>query len=162
MPDNLEVEPASLHRVGRALNQGAADGREEFGKRHAQLTAVAAGLFDRSRSALGGPARLAGVSVNGDLAFTPTAQGARIDGSRTDFPWFEAYQSFPDGRQAVLSQDAPEGIGRGSSLGPTLNLLGHHDLGDGADSLKGGKWANPDPIVPQPIDMFPSPGHGPQ
>lgn len=110
----------------------------------------------------GGPTRYLGWSVNGDLAFTPTPQGARIDGNRTDFPWFEAYQSFPDGREVVLSQDNPDGFGTGSGLGPTLNLLGHHDLGAGEDSLKGGKWANPGPIEPPPIDMFPSPGHGPQ
>lgn len=52
MPDDLHVEPASLRHVGRQLNQGAEEGREAFTKQHGQLTAAAAGLFDRSRSAL--------------------------------------------------------------------------------------------------------------
>ncbi|MEH3155416.1 MAG: type VII secretion target [Gordonia paraffinivorans] len=50
--DDLHVEPASLRHVGRQLNQGAEEGREAFSKQHSQLTAAAAGLFDRSRSAL--------------------------------------------------------------------------------------------------------------
>lgn len=52
MSEGLHVEPASLRHVGRQLNQGAEEGREAFTKQHGQLTAAAAGLFDRSRSAL--------------------------------------------------------------------------------------------------------------
>lgn len=52
MSDELHVEPASLRHVGRQLNQGAEEGRESFAKQHGQLTAAAAGLFDKWRSAL--------------------------------------------------------------------------------------------------------------
>ncbi|MGU3292499.1 hypothetical protein [Williamsia sp. M5A3_1d] len=95
----------------------------------------------------GGPSRSAGWSVNGDMTFTPTAQGAQIGGTRTDFPWFEAYQSFPDGREATLSLDNPQGFGTGSSYGPLINLQGHHDIGAGGAALSDPKWI-PDIVTP--------------
>lgn len=52
MPDELRVEPGDLRHVGRRLNHGAQEARESFATQHRQLTAAAAGLFDRSRSAL--------------------------------------------------------------------------------------------------------------
>ncbi|MGU3292498.1 type VII secretion target [Williamsia sp. M5A3_1d] len=52
MPDNLEVDPVSLRHVGRQLNQGAEEGGEAFVAQHGQLTAAAAGLFGKARSAM--------------------------------------------------------------------------------------------------------------
>lgn len=89
---------------------------------------------------LGGPTRDLGWSVNGDLVATPTADGVKIDGTRTNYPWFEAYQSHPDGRESTISVDPPDGFGTGSSLGPSINLQMHHEIGAGVDALHDDKW----------------------
>ena len=78
----------------------------------------------------GGPSRYLGWSVNGDVTYTPTAQGATASGTRTNFPWYEAYQSFPDGRESTIAREDPPGLGIGTSYGPLLNLKDHHEIGD--------------------------------
>ncbi|WP_433599988.1 hypothetical protein ACQPXH_31135 [Nocardia sp. CA-135953] len=83
----------------------------------------------------GGPTRQLGWSVNGDVVVTPTKDGAYIDGTRTNYPWMEAYQDYPDGRQQTIAVDPPTGVGTGSSFGPSINLQGHHDIGIGGQAF---------------------------
>lgn len=76
-------------------------------------------------------------TVNGDLVFTPGQDGVRIDGTRTNFPSFEAYQDFADGSSRVVLMDkaGDHGIGPGTQLGPTMNLWANHDVGIGQDAI---------------------------
>ena len=52
MNENLEVDPATLHTVGRDLHTAADDSTEAFSRSHAGVSAAAAGLFSGSRQAL--------------------------------------------------------------------------------------------------------------
>lgn len=69
-------------------------------------------------------------TVNGDLVFTPSDSGIRVDGTRTDYPSMEVYQDSPAGVTRTVIVDPAQS---GRSLGPMLNLPGHHNVGaDGA------------------------------
>lgn len=89
-------------------------------------------------------------TVNGDLVFTPTSEGIRVDGTRTDYPSMEVYQDLPGGpTRTVLIDPAVAG----NSTGPMVNLPYHHDVGTGGDAFAPfdtGGW-NPDYDVRIPI-----------
>lgn len=89
-------------------------------------------------------------TVNGDLVFTPTAAGVRVDGTRTDYPSMEVYQDFPDGSSRTVLIDPAIA---GNSTGPMVNLPQHHDVGSGGSAFApfdSGGW-NPDYDVPIPL-----------
>jgi hypothetical protein len=90
-------------------------------------------------------------TVNGDLVFTPTDGGIRVDGTRTDYPSLEVYQDMPTGSTRTALIDAAES---GSSLGPAMNLPFHHDVGRGGSAFEpfnfGGGW-NPQYDVRMPL-----------
>lgn len=65
-------------------------------------------------------------TVNGDLVFTPGPDGVQVNGTRTDYPSLEAYQDTPNGGTRTLLIDPAQS---GRSLGPAMNLPGHHDVG---------------------------------
>jgi hypothetical protein len=67
-------------------------------------------------------------SVNGDLVFTPTADGVRVDGTRTNYPSMEVYQDMPNGSTRTALIDPAIA---GNSTGPMINLPEHHDVGVG-------------------------------
>ncbi|MGE2731748.1 EspA/EspE family type VII secretion system effector [Mycolicibacterium vaccae] len=71
-------------------------------------------------------------TVNGDLVFTPTADGIRVDGTRTNYPSLEVYQDLPDGSSRTVLIDPAIA---GNSTGPMLNLPQHHDIGTGGDAF---------------------------
>ncbi|MFD4461607.1 hypothetical protein [Nocardia sp. NPDC058480] len=89
---------------------------------------------------MGGPMQQFGWSVNGDLVFTPSSDGIHIDGTRTNYPWMEAYQTRPDGSDRTIAVDPPTGVGTGTSMGPAANLQGHHELGTGGRALDDDRW----------------------
>lgn len=66
------------------------------------------------------------ITVNGDLVFTPGPEGVQVNGTRTNYPSFEAYQDVPGGGAHTLLIDP---AWSGSSAGPALNLFRHHDVG---------------------------------
>ncbi|NKY87081.1 hypothetical protein [Nocardia veterana] len=150
-----------------------ADGRSghvEAGKPEASVVQAADGSVRIKYDAAdpigaGGPSRDLGWSVNGDLVVTPTKEGARIDGTRTNYPWMEAYQSYPDGHQRTIGVDPPQGFGTGSSYGPSINLQGHHDVGSGGQALADDKWKawnlNYDVKVERPGTSLGDPAHPP-
>lgn len=90
-------------------------------------------------------------TVNGDLVFTPTDGGVRVDGTRTDYPSLEVYQDTPAGSTRTLLIDAAES---GRTLGPAMNLPFHHDVGRGGSAFEpfntGGGW-NPQYDVRMPL-----------
>lgn len=95
------------------------------------------------------------VTVNGDLVFTPTADGVRVDGTRTNYPSMEVYQDLPNGSMRTLIID-PAIVG--NSFGPAMNLPFHHELGVGGSAFEPfdtGAW-NPkyDVRVPLPPTEF--------
>ncbi|TDY09779.1 hypothetical protein BCL50_1876 [Mycolicibacterium litorale] len=101
-------------------------------------------------------------TVNGDLVFTPTADGVRVDGTRTDYPSMEVYQNFPDGSTRTVLIDPAIA---GNSTGPMVNLPQHHDIGAGGSAFApfdSGGW-NPDYDVPIPLPWteFGAPGDPP-
>ena len=50
------------------------------------------------------------VTVNGDLVFTPTTDGVRVDGTRTNYPSMEIYQDMPNSStRTVLIDPAAAG-----------------------------------------------------
>lgn len=67
-------------------------------------------------------------TVNGDLVFTPTADGVHVDGTRTNYPSMEVYQDWPDGSTRTVLIDPAIA---GNSTGPMVNLPEHHDVGIG-------------------------------
>ncbi|MFB8005153.1 hypothetical protein [Nocardia sp. NPDC056000] len=69
------------------------------------------------------------VTVNGDLVFTPGADGVSISGTRTDYPSMEAYQDHGVGTPIRTVGIDP--AASGSSLGPATNLPFHHNIGAG-------------------------------
>lgn len=73
------------------------------------------------------------VSVNGDLVFTPTADGVRVDGTRTNYPSMEIYQDLPSGSTRTVVIDP---AAAGSSAGPGMNLWRHHELGMGGSAFE--------------------------
>lgn len=85
-------------------------------------------------------------TVNGDIVIkpghgapgTPGSEGATINGTRTNFPSFEAYQDDPTGatHRLVLDPAGDHGLGPGTRIGPAVNLWAHHDLGSGPDAFK--------------------------
>lgn len=102
------------------------------------------------------------LTVNGDLVLTPTEQGVRIDGTRTDYPSLEAYQDRPDGSTRTILIDRADS---GSSLGPAMNLPFHHDIGSGpAAFLPFQQWDNPAdlPGTQKPSTPFGQPDNPPR
>ncbi len=75
-----------------------------------------------------GPAKWAGLTVNGDLVFTPASNGVHVDGTRTDYPSLEVYQDRPDHDVHTVLIDRAD---VGNSLGP-MDLANHHDIGLGS------------------------------
>lgn len=67
-------------------------------------------------------------TVNGDLVFTPSADGVHVDGTRTNYPSMEVYQDLPDGSTRTVLIDPAIA---GNSTGPMVNLPEHHDVGIG-------------------------------
>lgn len=89
-------------------------------------------------------------TVNGDLVFSPTGEGVRVDGTRTNYPSVEVYQDFPDGSSRTVLIDAAVA---GNSTGPMVNLPQHHDVGAGGSAFApfdSGGW-NPDFDVRIPL-----------
>ena len=89
-------------------------------------------------------------TVNGDLVFTPSADGIHVDGTRTDYPSMEVYQDFPDGSSRTVLIDPATA---GNSTGPMVNLPQHHDVGAGGNAFApfdSGGW-NPDFDVRVPL-----------
>lgn len=89
-------------------------------------------------------------TVNGDLVFTPTDDGVRVDGTRTNYPSMEVYQDFPDGSSRTVLIDPAVA---GNSTGPMVNLPQHHDVGAGGSAFEPfgtGGW-NPDFDVRVPL-----------
>lgn len=89
-------------------------------------------------------------TVNGDLVFTPRAEGVEISGTRTDYPWMEVYQDMPDGSSRTVLIDP---AAAGGALGPSTNLPFHHDVGIGGKAFAPfdtGGW-NPPYDVPTPL-----------
>ena len=89
-------------------------------------------------------------TVNGDLVFTPSADGVHVDGTRTDYPSMEVYQEFPDGSSRTVLIDPATA---GNSTGPMVNLPQHHDVGAGGSAFApfdSGGW-NPDFDVRVPL-----------
>lgn len=91
-------------------------------------------------------------TVNGDLVFTPTENGIRVDGTRTNYPSMEVYQDLPNGTTKTVLIDPAES---GRSWGPMANLPRHHDVGIGGSAFEpfdtGGGWnAKYDVRVPLP------------
>jgi hypothetical protein len=94
-------------------------------------------------------------TVNGDLVFTPTADGIHVDGTRTNYPSMEVYQDLPNGTTHTVLIDPAIA---GNSAGPMVNLPFHHDVGIGGrafDPFDRGGW-NPryDVRVPLPTTDF--------
>jgi hypothetical protein len=94
-------------------------------------------------------------TVNGDLVFTPTKDGIRIDGTRTNYPSMEVYQDLPNGPTRTVLIDPARA---GSSAGPFENLPRHHDVGIGGRAFepfdKGGWSPRYDVRVPLPPTDF--------
>lgn len=56
------------------------------------------------------------VTVNGDVVFTPGANGVTVNGTRTDYPSMEVYQDMPNGMtHTVLIDNAAAGGQQGST-----------------------------------------------
>ncbi|WP_445167509.1 hypothetical protein ACTXG7_27545 [Mycolicibacterium sp. Dal123E01] len=90
------------------------------------------------------------VTVNGDLVFTPVADGVHVDGTRTNYPSMEVYQDMPDGSTHTVFID---NAASGSPVGPGMNLPRHHDIGIGGKAFEPfnvGGW-NPKLDVPTPL-----------
>jgi hypothetical protein len=68
------------------------------------------------------------VTVNGDLVFTPGANGVTVGGTRTDYPSMEVYQDMPNGTTRTVLIDR---AASGQPWGPAVNLPFHHDVGIG-------------------------------
>jgi hypothetical protein len=66
------------------------------------------------------------ITVNGDLVFTPGAEGVQVNGTRTNYPSLEVYQDLPGGGTRTILIDPAQSA---RSLGPATNLLRHHDVG---------------------------------
>lgn len=71
-------------------------------------------------------------TVNGDLVFTPSADGVHVDGTRTNYPSMEVYQDLPDGSTRTVLIDPAVA---GNSTGPMVNLPEHHDVGSGGSAF---------------------------
>lgn len=82
-------------------------------------------------------------------SFTPTPDGVRVDGTRTDYPSMEVYQDFPGGSSRTVVIDPAVA---GNSTGPMVNLPQHHDVGVGSAfaPFDSGGW-NPNYDVPIPL-----------
>lgn len=72
-------------------------------------------------------------TVNGDLVFTPTGDGVRVDGTRTNYPSMEVYQDLPDGSTRTVLIDPAVA---GNSTGPMVNLPEHHEVGMGGRAFE--------------------------
>lgn len=97
-----------------------------------------------------GPFQEHEVTVNGDLVFSPGANGVQIGGTRTDYPSMEVYQDMPDGSTRTVLIDR---AASGQPWGPSVNLPFHHDVGIGPkawEPFNSGGW-NPKYDVPTPL-----------
>lgn len=95
------------------------------------------------------------VTVNGDLVFTPGANGVTVNGTRTNYPSMEVYQDMPNGMtHTVLIDDAAAG----GQQGPMTNLPFHHDVGTGGKAFApfdtGGWNTKYDVPAPLPATAF--------
>lgn len=94
-------------------------------------------------------------TVNGDLVFTPTQDGVRVDGTRSIYPSMEVYQDLPNGSSHTVLIDPAV---TGNSTGPLLNLPRHHDIGLGGQAFQPfdtGAWNSQfDVRVPLPSTDF--------
>lgn len=72
-------------------------------------------------------------TVNGDLVFTPSDVGVRVDGTRTEYPSMEVYQDLPDGSTRTVLID-PAAVG--NSVGPIVHLPQHHEIGAGGSAFE--------------------------
>ncbi len=102
------------------------------------------------------------VTVNGDLVFTPGANGVTVNGTRTDYPSMEVYQDMPNGTtRTVLIDNAAAG----GQQGPMTNLPFHHDVGVGGKAFApfdtGGWNTKYDVPTPLPGTAFGSPDSPP-
>ncbi|HWF28792.1 MAG TPA: hypothetical protein VG327_10525 [Mycobacterium sp.] len=97
------------------------------------------------------------ITVNGDLVFTPGAQGVHVDGTRTDYPSLEVYQDLPNGQSRTVLIDPAQS---GSSLGPATNLQSHHEIGSGGLAFRAFTEWNYQYDVPG--NDKPSTGFGPE
>lgn len=89
-------------------------------------------------------------TVNGDLVFTPSADGIHVDGTRTNYPSMEVYQDMPNGSTRTVLIDPAIA---GNSTGPMVNLPEHHDVGIGGRAFApfdNGAW-NPKYDVQVPL-----------
>jgi hypothetical protein len=104
--------------------------------------------------ALNGPLQGHLETVNGDLVFTPSANGVQVNGTRTNYPSMEVYQDMADGTShTVIIDNAFEG----GQQGPMTNLPFHHDVGIGGKAFAPfdtGGW-NPTYDVPTPLPSTP-------
>jgi hypothetical protein len=90
------------------------------------------------------------VTVNGDLVFTPGANGVTVGGTRTDYPSMEVYQDMPNGTTNTVLLDR---AASGQPWGPSVNLPFHHDVGIGPkawEPFNTGGW-NTKFDVPTPL-----------
>ncbi len=90
------------------------------------------------------------ITANGDLVFTPGAQGVQVNGTRTDYPTLEVYQDMPNGASHTVAIDD---AAHGGPWGPLTNLPRHHDIGTGGKAFAPfdtGGW-NPRYDVPAPL-----------
>lgn len=90
------------------------------------------------------------ITANGDLVFTPWAQGVQVGGTRTDYPTLEVYQDMPNGTSHTVAIDD---AAHGGPWGPLTNLPRHHDIGTGGKAFAPfdtGSW-NPRFDVPAPL-----------
>jgi uncharacterized protein YukE len=80
-------------------------------------------------------------AVNGDVVFTPgqgtpgmpDSTGVTINGTRDDYPSFEAYQDSPDGSTHTIVVDPASS---GAPTAPITNLVTSHDIGTGESALE--------------------------
>jgi hypothetical protein len=95
-------------------------------------------------------------TVNGDLVFTPGADGVTVNGTRSDYPSLEVYQDRPNSSTHTVLIDPADS---GRSLGPAFNLPFHHDIGIGGKAfapfeVKDGYNPTYDVRVPLPATPF--------
>ena len=102
------------------------------------------------------------VTVNGDLVFTPGANGVTVNGTRTDYPSMEVYQDMPDGTTRTVTID---NAAAGGQQGPMTNLPFHHDVGSGGNAFvpfdTDGWNTKYDVPAPPPATAFGSPDSPP-
>ncbi|ADG97128.1 hypothetical protein Srot_0646 [Segniliparus rotundus DSM 44985] len=82
--------------------------------------------YDATNPLAPSPSHALGLSVNGDIMLTPTANGVHIDGQVGNYPSLEIYQDRDGTTTPAYNYEAS-----GSKLGPVEGLQDHHPLGTG-------------------------------